>query len=348
MEVVLCKKCVLPNTFPGIRFDEKGVCNFCNDEVFATSEKEIVDESRGEVENILSQKSQGEYDAIVCYSGGKDSTYTLMLAVKKYGLKVLSFTLDNGFISRTAFNNINRIVDSLGVDHITLRVAKPKMQGVIRASTLNPIYNPRTLMRISANCQSCISIVNNTALKLAYEKNIPVVLAGFTLGQIPANAIYYKNNYRFLQESRQGIIEKLKQHSGEDIESYFSISDSVLDSSKEAPYNINLLCLEDITEEEIVNQIKEHGWIPPKDVDGCSSNCRLNTFNNMVHMKSLGYNPYALELSHLIRGGLLSRDEAIEKMNDQKTEQHDVIMRDLGISKVDIDKLGDLYPKRNR
>jgi tRNA(Ile)-lysidine synthase TilS/MesJ len=344
-DIIVCKKCVLPSSYPRIKFNEEGICNFCTDQAAEKSEKEIVEQSRGEVAKILANKGGGEYDAIVCYSGGKDSTYTLMLAVRKYGLKVLAFTLDNGFISRTAFNNIHRTVDALGVDHITVRPAKPKIRAIIRASTLFPIYNPRTLLRISANCQSCISIVNITAIKLAYEKRAPVILAGFTLGQIPANAIYYKNNHRFLEESRKPILEKLRQHSGENIDDYFCISDKVLDSCKEAPYNINLLCLEDISEDEILAHVKELGWIPPKDVDGCSSNCRLNSFNNIVHMKSLGYNPYALELSHLIRSGLMSRDQALEKMADQRIEQHELIMSDLGISKLQFENLSNLYQK---
>jgi hypothetical protein len=65
----------------------------------------------------------------------------------------------------------------------------------------------------------------------------------------------------------------------------------------------------------------------------------------MVHVKSLGYNPYALELSHLIRSGQISRDYALEKMADQKVEQHELLMSDLGISNSDLDGLDRLYTK---
>lgn len=74
----------------------------------------MITRAKDKIDKLLSEKhGSAEYDAVMCYSGGKDSTYTLMLAVKKYGLKVLSFTLDNGFISPVAFDNINRVTDAL-------------------------------------------------------------------------------------------------------------------------------------------------------------------------------------------------------------------------------------------
>jgi hypothetical protein len=170
-----------------------------------------------------------------------------------------------------------------------------------------------------------------TALKYAIEKNIPFILAGFTLGQIPSNTIIYKNNYRFFQESREPVLNKLREHLGKDVDEYFGIRESLLEKVVEYPHNINLLCLEDISETEIIEKVKSIGWIPPKDVDGCSSNCRLNTFNNYIHQKRYGYNPYELELSHLIRKGKLTREEALEKLADQPEETLKSIKKELNI-----------------
>ena len=35
-------------------------------------------------------------------------------------------------------------------------------------------------------------------------------------------------------------------------------------------------------EKEIIKEVSKIGWIAPTDVDGCSSNCKLNSFNNMM------------------------------------------------------------------
>jgi tRNA(Ile)-lysidine synthase TilS/MesJ len=302
-----------------------------------TTENSEIETSRGEVEKLFQDKSKkSEYDAIVCYSGGKDSTYTLKLAVEKYKLKVLSFTLDNGFISPVAFKNIEKVVSALGIDHITYRPSYQFMKNLYRISSIENIYNPKTLTRISANCNSCISIVNITALKMALEKDVPFILAGFTLGQIPSNTIYYQNNYEFLEESRKPILDKLKSQLGNDVSKYLEITDSLLKKSENYPYNINLLCLEDITENEIIEKILPLGWVKPADVDGCSTNCKINAFNNYVHNYKFGYSPYELELSHLIRKNLLTREEAISKLFDQPQDQIDFVKAELRIDEKDL------------
>jgi len=105
------------------------------------------------------------------------------------------------------------------------------------------------------------------------------------------------------------------------------------------PHNANLLCVEDIAEPEIIDNLKLMGWKSPKDVDGCSSNCQLNTFNNMIHEKSYGYSPYELELSQLIRKGSLTREQALEKIKDQRTEMLGPIMKRLDIQPDDLNNL---------
>ena len=332
-----CARCVLSGMFPNIVFDENGVCNFCRDETSRAAENSAIEKSRVKLFDLIAaNKGKSEYDALMCYSGGKDSSYTLMLAVKKYGLKVLSFTLDNGFLSKTAFDNINRVVDTLGVDHITVRPSGMFYKSIVVASLLQDIYNPKTLMRISSGCNSCISLVNITALKMAIEKNIPIIFAGFTLGQIPVNSMIYKNNYKFFQESREHSLNKLREYVGPSVDDYYCIRPSVLDQVKSYPFNINLLCLENITEEEIIKNVGTLGWMKPDDVDGCSSNCRLNTLNNYIHFKKFGYSPYELELSHLIRKGQLSRDEALEKINDQPEQQIRLLINELEMDAINI------------
>ncbi len=342
-----CTKCILSAAFPRIEFDDHGVCNFCRDTFMYTSEEDEIEKARGQIDELIAlQKGKSEYDAVMCYSGGKDSTYTLMLAVQKYGLRILSFTFDNGYISPTAFENIRRVVDHLGVDQITFKPSIKNMNSIIKASALNPIYNVRTLTRVSAVCNSCISIINNTALKIALEKKIPFILAGFTLGQIPVNGIIYKNNYEFLRESREAPLQKLRNKTGDFIDSYFTLPDTLTGKSTLYPHTLNLLCVEKLTEQEILSAVSTIGWVPPGDVDGCSSNCMLNSFSNMVHYKALGYNPYELELSHLIRKNLLTREEGLAKIADQPVEQQREVMNELGITERDIEKLNELYAKR--
>ena len=105
---------MLSAAFPNIKFDVKGVCNFCRDEVGVRGDDTAIERGRVRVMELFAEQKARKrtYDAVLCNSGGKDSSYTLKLAVEKYGLTVLSFTLDNGFVAPVARDNINRVVDA--------------------------------------------------------------------------------------------------------------------------------------------------------------------------------------------------------------------------------------------
>lgn len=336
-EPTRCSKCVLSAAFPRIDFDAAGVCNFCRDKAQFITEERRVQQAKDEIDDLVAAvKGQGPYDAVMCYSGGKDSTYTLIKAVNVYGLKVLAFTLDNGYISAKAFENISAVTSHLGIDHQIFKPSSVFIRDLVRISALHNVYPLPTLKRISSVCQSCISLVNISALRICLEKAIPLILSGFTLGQIPVNSIYYKVNYQFLEESRRKSIQILREAMGSQVDDYFTISKALLTQQKASPYQVNLLCLTNPSEDEIIQSIAKLGWKAPRDVDGCSSNCKLNMFNNFVHQAKYGFNPYELELSHLIRAGKMTRIQAMEKLASKgDPDAIQAIIRDLGLQSSD-------------
>jgi len=343
-----CSKCILTEEFPKISFDEDGVCNYCHkaDKTADTDLSKIEEAGRNIKTLFENTEHTAQYDAVVCYSGGKDSTYALQLAVEKYKMNVLAFTLDNGYIAKAAWKNINKVISNLGVDHWVFKPSTDNYRAIAKASAVRDIYRKNTLTRISSICNSCISIVNMTALKIALEKKIPFILAGFTLGQIPVNGIIYKNHYKFLEESRKESLDKLREEVGSVVDDYLCIDTQTIEQVKEYPHNVNILCVENVSETEIKENIAHLGWESPGDVDGCSSNCMLNTFNNYVHEEVFGYNPYEMELSHLIRENLMTRDEAIEKVNDRPKDQIKPIMESLAITPDDILNVKQVYDSK--
>ena len=84
-----CARCGLPETYETIEFDVNNICNICHQHQY---KKDKVDwASRKEMfENMLEEyRGKYDYDCIVPFSGGKDSTFTLYYLVKKYKLKPL-------------------------------------------------------------------------------------------------------------------------------------------------------------------------------------------------------------------------------------------------------------------
>lgn len=120
----ICTHCVMDTSDPGIVFDEKGVCDHCigfaND--VAPNWKQGA-EGKAELAKIVEQiKASGkgkEFDCILGLSGGLDSSYMLHLIVTEFGLRPLVFHVDGGWNTDIAVNNIQMLVEKLGLDLYT-------------------------------------------------------------------------------------------------------------------------------------------------------------------------------------------------------------------------------------
>ena len=60
-----------------------------------------------------------DFDCIIGMSGGIDSSYLTYIAKEKFGLRPLVFHVDAGWNSQKAVNNIEKLVDKLGLDLYT-------------------------------------------------------------------------------------------------------------------------------------------------------------------------------------------------------------------------------------
>jgi hypothetical protein len=110
-----CSKCILPETFPFIEYDEHGVCNYCRNYQSKNLSKSINEF----VELVEPYKSpKGQPDVLIPFSGGRDSTYTLHLVKRKLGLNPVAYTYDWGMVTDLARRNIARVCGKLGVENI--------------------------------------------------------------------------------------------------------------------------------------------------------------------------------------------------------------------------------------
>ena len=110
-----CTKCLLPETFPFISFDHHGVCNYCNN-YKPQNKVQPLDNLKALVEPY--RRSDGKPDCIVPFSGGRDSTYSLHIIKKELGLNPIAFTYDWGMVTDLARRNIARVCGKLGVENI--------------------------------------------------------------------------------------------------------------------------------------------------------------------------------------------------------------------------------------
>lgn len=332
----ICSRCVLPSNFPNISFDREGVCCFCSRPETA-HQNEFDARQRQEFEQIVAHnKGKSAYDALCCYSGGKDSTYMLKMMVRDLGLNVLAFTLDNGFITDQSKQNIVKVVDLLQVDHLFFKPARTFMTRMYKEAIFGDLNKARGnyITRISDVCLSCIAVVNTCAARLALQHRIPMIFAGFTPGQIPRAVI--KNNHRFYRETFHQHRDHLQDRLGAKAGQYLDLPDDPFEIFQMSPYLVF-----EKSEAFILAEIRELGWVHPEHLDGCTSNCALNVVGNLCHEKKYGFHPYALELSKLIRKGLLSRDEALHKITLQVEKPAlEETLHQFGVTLLDIQALG--------
>ena len=110
-----CTKCLLPETFPFIEFDDAGICNYCHN--YKPKNKSGSFEQLRELVEPF-RNLHGKPDCIVPFSGGRDSTYSLHIVKKVLGLHPIAFTYDWGMVTDLARRNIARVCGKLGVENI--------------------------------------------------------------------------------------------------------------------------------------------------------------------------------------------------------------------------------------
>jgi len=311
---LLCSNCVLPGSFPGIRFNQEGLCNYCVDYKSKEAGVDAKSEYRERFEELISRyKGKYPYDLLMCYSGGKDSTYTLSILRQRYELNILALTFDNGFLSEFTPPNIRNVVENLGVDHIYYKPNTHVLGKIFRHCIDNDVYSMKAVERASNICTSCIGILKYSALRFALEKDIPLIGFGWSPGQAPVTSSIIKNNPQMVRKMQATIYNPLHRIAGDAINPYFV--DETFFSSHSFPCYVHPLAFLDYDEKDILRNIASLGWTMPQDVDANSTNCILNSFANVAHKRRYGFHPYSYEMANLVREGFIERSEALDRLN---------------------------------
>ncbi|MDY6973311.1 MAG: hypothetical protein SV775_13430, partial [Thermodesulfobacteriota bacterium] len=112
-----CKRCVMPDTRPGIMFDSEGVCYPCR---HYDTRNEIDWNQRWKELEELADKYRGcngdYYDSIITVSAGKDSYYQTSIFKEKLNMNPLLVTANNFSWTQTGLHNWNNLLSEFGVD----------------------------------------------------------------------------------------------------------------------------------------------------------------------------------------------------------------------------------------
>lgn len=196
----ICIQCVMDTTDSAIVFDGDGVCDHCI--TFETKVKpNWATDERGKAEldrmvnNIRAAGKGKDFDCIIGMSGGIDSSYLVYAAKEILGLRPLVFHVDAGWNSQIAVNNIERLVDGLGLDLFTEVIDWEEMKDLQRAffrSGVSHIDTPQDHAFFA------------TMYKFATQHGVRHILTGANISteciRNPVEWMYYQSDSRQIRD----------------------------------------------------------------------------------------------------------------------------------------------------
>ena len=305
----LCVNCVMDESDSNITFDSDGVCDHCRDyEINTKPSWRPNEEGRSILNDIVAKiKKDGkgrDFDCVMGMSGGADSSYLLHLAVKELELRPLVFHVDCGWNSTAAVNNIQCMVENLGVDLYTDVINWKEMSDMQRSffkSGVPHVDLPQDLAYTSATYH------------WANNHNIKYILNGGNIStecvRNPKEWIYYGTDFIFLKAI-------LKKFGTVDLKS-FPLS-SIFYHKLYLKYirrihvvkPLNLLPYSKTEAQAELNKL--YGW---ESFNQKHFESRFTRFYEGYWLPTrFGFDTRRVQFSSLILTGQMTRDEALEEL----------------------------------
>ncbi|MBN1901597.1 hypothetical protein JW926_09775 [Candidatus Sumerlaeota bacterium] len=343
-----CAQCILPANYPRISFDKDGVCNFCREyrKVNFQGDEKLIEFIR----SFTTRDSQ--YDCLIGYSGGRDSSYLLYYISKVLKLRVIAYHFDHGLIPEQTRQNVRRGAEILGVPliieesdllkkcvshHIEAWITRPHPGLIGMLCTGCRLGTDRGLFKTARKFKTNYIAygghrLEGGAFKLALMKgnlenrlgNLNIFL---TYGKEilknpkwishPSSALIQFQEFLFHFSPLRRILEKMQ---------YSSVKSS-------SPFGTHIPW----EERKVVETIqKELDWKNPDYGESTwRSDCKISLLKSYMYKEILGFNDKEDGLSCLIRDGQITREEALIRAERENLVSFSMIEEFLGELKVD-------------
>ncbi|MGB3479118.1 MAG: ATPase [bacterium] len=332
-----CAKCVLTDKMPHITFDKNGVCNYCNTykNFKFQGEQEllrILDLHRGKSKN---------YDCIVNISGGRDSAYTLLKLKKDYGMRVLAVNYENPFTDNQAKKNIDHMVKILKVDIIRFAHKSNIHESCFRNNLISWFRHPSPAM-VPMMCIGC-KIIWKKILKIAKTYDIRLIINGGNPYEYtsfkkelldvssnePLTATYYKYGKGLVKKTLANTSYLFPQYLPVLAKGFFYNNQYSIGSqlSGKNIKKIDLFHFIPWSESEIIARItNELYWDYPHELGSTwRFDCKIGHLKDYMYMTTLGMTEKDDFYAKMVREGLMTREQALKRLNDENKIHPDII-----------------------
>ena len=342
-----CSKCILPESFPGIKFDSTGVCNYCH------SYKKIEVKGGEALEEVLSKcRLQGKakkYDCMVCWSGGRDSSYTLYQLVKKHNLRVLAVTLDGGLITEYGYRNMEQAKEILGMDHKIIVLDQQRFLKHVGQNIRAWLKKPSLLM--IPIFMVADKTFGSQLSKIGKQYDISLLVTG---GNTGVEDTSFKAGYAGIYEEPSKVklrqaLKLLGAYLLEYIKNPRYINGSLgyiipgwFDFFAIQTHNKNFINYFEYVkwnETDILKTIQEKlGWQGAADtIQTWRIDDATSPWYNFLYYSMTGFTENDELLSNMIREGMITREEALDGVKQENQPRYEEIKKYLKMVNVDID-----------
>lgn len=340
-----CTRCVMPETWAGISFDEEGVCSICRE--YEKKKNIDWDERQKWLKEILQKykdyaKVKGnKYNCVIGSSGGKDSTYALWAAVKKYGMKPLVVSWEHfTSLSPVAEWNMMEIPRKLNCDHIRFTIGDGLRNALCRSGIE---YN-------GDFCWFCHNGVGTLSARISKQWDIPLQIWGEpsaeyqTYGAYKLEDLEEQDKKHFKKVFQAGITPEKILPKG------YELRDLMPMMWPEGEFPLKAIYLgvyEPWNQREHVKIIKrELGWKTTKVegtyVDWDKIDCPFEPVRDWQKFIKRGFGRTTFQASKDIREGLMSREEGlklVEKHDGKRPKALDLFLKEVGMTEDEFNKI---------
>jgi glutamine---fructose-6-phosphate transaminase (isomerizing) len=332
-----CKKCILPETYPFISFDSKGVCNFCS-----SHEKQTF-HGREKLEEFLNpyRSKDGSPDCLVGLSGGRDSCYGLHVLKNEFEMNPIAYTYDWGLTTDTSRRNQAKVTGKLGIEHILRAADTQRKRQNLRHNIMAWLKRPHLGMVPLFMAGDKDFYQYGRTLKKDFNLELTIFCSGYLLEQreffvgfcgvnqnVTSTARAY--DYAFLAKYQLATF-----YIGQYLKNPFYINRSFFDSIRsffttfmlkdDFLYLYEYLPWEEKRIEETLK--REFDW----EVDSAygKNQWRMGdgqtAFTNYIYYSLAGFSEFDNFRSNQIREGLLTRDDALRLVKEDNRPKIDTL-----------------------
>ena len=187
-----CARCGLPETYETIEFDAAGVCNICRGREHREAAIDWAGRKADLDALVARYRGKHDYDCIVPFSGGKDSTWTLYYLMKEYRLKPLVVQFNHGFLRPNLLANNERTFKKLGVEVHTFT---PNWTVVKRLML-------EALVRKGDFCWHCHTGIFSYPMWVALRQQVPLIFWGEPSSEYTSYYDYRDDEVEEVDETR--------------------------------------------------------------------------------------------------------------------------------------------------